>query len=452
MKIVGLKAYGAALLFIASICLLAVTPRAHFGELMGLYSVLFVIYGLFIYRGVTLSLKYIAIIALAVRLPWFFGLPLLSDDFYRFLWDGLLVVQGVNPLGIVPAALDLSVFHDSAFASHLVHMMNSPQYPSVYPPFHQAVFAAGAALTGNADGDIGIRLLAGVNGMRACILLTEALMFWYFLKRREVNKPVVAAYLLNPLVVAEGIGNVHLEAMFTPMLAIALYAFVRGKLASSGMFWAAAVATKLTPLVLAPAFLFRLSPKGLLKFGAIAALVLLTAIIWFEPWNFKITNGSGLTLYFRHFEFNASLYYVISRFSEFIIGYNPIGMLGPALGILTFLLIVFISYKKRAANLYEVGLIVYLIYFLFATTVHPWYIIPVVFLALASGRKLLLAWSFAVWLSYFHYLHPEGPPYILIFGEYMVLFAAIVFEHRIMPWLTNRYENDEETVFGNSLK
>jgi hypothetical protein len=81
--------------------------------------------------------------------------------------------------------------------------------------------------------------------------------------------------------------------------------------------------------------------------------------------------------------------------------------------------------------------------------VHPWYLIPIVFLALASGRSLILIWSFTAWLSYAHYLQPIGAPYILIAIEYLLLVAAILVENNIKPWFRNDHLAKTEPVLTN---
>jgi hypothetical protein len=43
--------------------------------------------------------------ALLFRLLLLFAVPALSDDFYRFLWDGRLSLEGINPFLYTPRQL-----------------------------------------------------------------------------------------------------------------------------------------------------------------------------------------------------------------------------------------------------------------------------------------------------------------------------------------------------------
>jgi len=191
------------------------TSRSDFGAHLSLLVALFLIYAAGFKGCKVLNTWVLLRWIVLLRLPFFLELPQLSDDFYRFLWDGLLLTKGINPFGAVPAEMDLGIFADQAFAEKLLSGMNSAEYGSVYPPLHQAVFWIGAQLSGGS-------LLAGVNAMRAVILLAEAGMAVYFLRFSQWKNAgfVTAAYLLNPLVVVEGTGNVHMEALMLPFLAV----------------------------------------------------------------------------------------------------------------------------------------------------------------------------------------------------------------------------------------
>lgn len=116
-------------------------------------------------------------------------------------------------------------------------------------------------------------------------------------------------------------------------------------------------------------------------------------------------------------------------------GYNPIDVLAPVLAFAAFGLIVAISWFGRKANIFELALVVFLIYLLFSTTVHPWYIIPVVYLALRARREYILIWSFTAILSYTHYVGELGPKWIYLSIEYGLLAVAIFMESMRKKWL-----------------
>jgi hypothetical protein len=278
-------------------------------------------------------------------------------------------------------------------------------------------------------------MLAGVNAMRLAILGFELAILWFALRNGPQMSALAAAYLLNPLVVAEGLGNLHLEAAMVPLLGIAVLCLRKGAIHWSGLAWLGSALVKLTPLILAPSFWWRLEWKGRRAFFLMPIGALVATALWMLPAWRGMSAGDGLGVYFKTFEFNASVYYILSRGFEWGWGYNPIGFLGPGLAIISIALVLFISYRGRKADTWEVFLLIYLTYYLLATTVHPWYVIPVVFFAIAAKRPLLLVWSFTAWLSYSHYLEPDGPKWVWIVAEYLLLAAAIIAETRKKPWL-----------------
>lgn len=373
------------------------------------------------------------VLFIAIRIPFFFDLPHLSDDFYRFMWDGMLLNEGLNPIGRIPVDQHLVDFKDPAFAEMLLSNMNSPNYASVYPTFHQAFFGFAYFFSGS-------KLLTGVNCMRAFIVIAELLFFLILLLRgRDNEQNYIYLFLLNPLVVVEGVGNLHFEVVMMPFIAIALIDFSPVRYLRSSVPLAGAILVKLTPAILGPLFLFRTKPKFRFYFLWSLAFMLFIFLGMLEPWTLFTSFNDGIGLYFGSFEFNASVYYLFTNLVSSFIGYNAIAILAPILAIVSLCLITFVSWYGRNSNIFEVALVVFLIYLLLSTTVHPWYIIPVVYLAIRSHRELILIWSFTAIFSYTHYIGDVGPKWIFISLEYGLLLLAIIVEGRKRRWLQSAF-------------
>jgi len=420
-------------IYIFGFVVMAGIERSNFSFLLTVFSLLFLIY----FAAVKFKLRYGLISAIILffgtRLPFFFELPQLSDDFYRFMWDGMLLNEGLNPVGRVPFDQQLYNFKDSLFAEMLLNKMNSPQYSSVYPTFHQAFFGISYFFSGS-------NLLTGVNFMRSFIVVFELLLFLLLiLRNKDKEQTFLYAYLLNPLVVIEGVGNVHFEAIMLPCFALALIYFAPNRYLRAAVPWASGVLVKLTLAITGPVIFFKLNPKMRIRFLISSAFFLLVFLSLLEPWSLISNFSNGLGLYFGSFEFNASIYYLLRQFGILLVGYNPIQFLAPALAVLSFFLIVWVSWLGRKANIFETALVVFLIYLLLSTTVHPWYIIPTVYLAIRSDREYVLIWSFTAILSYSHYVGGLGPKWIFISVEYGLLAFALFMESRRKKWLIPAY-------------
>ena len=403
--------------------------RSNFSFLLTVYSALFAIYFVAVKYKLRYGLFTAILLFAGTRIPFFFDLPQLSDDFYRFIWDGMLLNEGLNPIGRVPSVQHIYDFKDIAFAELLLNNMNSPEYSSVYPTFHQLFFGLAFFFSGS-------DLLANVNVMRAFIVIFEFTFFLLLLVRgHNKEQNYVYGYLLNPLVIVEGVGNIHFEAIMLPWIAIALIDFSPTRYLRASVPWVGGILVKLTPLVLGPMLLFKMDPKFRFHFLLSSLFILFVFLGLLQPWALFTDFENGLGLYFGSFEFNASIYYFLREVLTPYVGFNPIAFLAPILACIAFGLIVTLSWYRRKSNIFELALVVFLIYLLFSSTVHPWYIIPVVFLAIRSRRDYILIWSFTAILSYTHYLGEPGPKWIYLSFEYGLLGLAIFMESRRKKWL-----------------
>ena len=52
-----------------------------------------------------LSLNEILFFGISFRLVLFFAYPWLSEDFYRFIWDGFVIGENINPYEYTPSEL-----------------------------------------------------------------------------------------------------------------------------------------------------------------------------------------------------------------------------------------------------------------------------------------------------------------------------------------------------------
>lgn len=413
------------------------TPRAQFGQLAGLFALALLAYGWLLHSR--LPWRWGLGAALLFRLLWLPAQPAFSDDIYRFRWDGLLVANGVNPFQFRPdeiiadgarAALPTEQTRTRALPQlqQLYRQLNSPHYYSVYPPVCQFLFGAAARLFPTSEAGFAICL-------RVVILAAEAGSAWLLLALLPaLGAPPERAlrYLLHPLVVVELTGNLHVEALMVFLLLLALWLLSRGRWRRSALALGLGVATKLLPLLALPLLVRRL---GWRRFSGYAATTAGTVAALFIPFLSLGLFGNisrSLNLYFRSFEFNASIYYLLRPIGYWLTTYNQIAVIGPILalvGSLTGLVLATRERRPNLAGLPQTLLLLLTAYYALATTVHPWYLTFLVVLSALSRFRFPLVWGGLAVLSYAAYRTSANAENLWLVGvEYMVTFGVLAAE------------------------
>ncbi|MGB3753446.1 MAG: glycosyltransferase 87 family protein, partial [Parerythrobacter sp.] len=162
-------------------------------------------------RSTTPSIRSVLVGAVLFRLVALPMLPSLSDDGYRYLWDGKVVVEaGVSPYALRPSDPQLRALQGSVEYGR----MNSQGYYSVYPPVPQAGFALAAALGTLGDWRVGWW------AWKLLMVLAEGVAI--LLLVRSSGPRLAALYAWSPLAVVEVAGQGHTEALVLLGLALAL--------------------------------------------------------------------------------------------------------------------------------------------------------------------------------------------------------------------------------------
>lgn len=371
----------------------------------------------------------------ALRLVFLYDIPNLSQDFYRFIWDGHLLSNGFNPYLYLPddlIATGVEFIPNADFLQASMGELSSGHYTN-YPPFNQLFFATAAYLGGGS-------ILKTVLWMRVFIILADVAIFFYGLKLlRLLGKPdyLILLYFLNPFVIIELTGNLHWEGMMACLMLIGVYYFISYQRTKSAIFLGLGILLKLMPVMILPLLLKGLKwKKAILYFGILGGVVLLG----FAPFLSQelITKyGSSIGLWFGTFEFNASFYYLIRAVGYEWVGYNIIGTVGiilPVITLVAILLLAALRQNQFPEFLLSSILFSFTIYLLLSTTVHPWYLtIPLLFSVFTKYRYMVV-WSGLVFVSYSAYSNPEFHENVWwISLEYIIVFGIILYELWFKP-------------------
>ena len=191
--------------------------------------------------------------------------PRLSDDLYRYAWDGRVQAAGIDPYRYGPLAPQLTglrdpwLFPNSAgcTAAHpLPHCtrLNYPQAHTIYPPVAEAYFTAVHLLPGPPR-EHKLQLYASLLSCALVGLLMKALA------ARGRDPRQAAFYALSPLAGIDAGSDAHVDVLGAVLALGALLVLLppgrdrptRRRVWTAGALLGAAVAVKLYPVLLLPA-------------------------------------------------------------------------------------------------------------------------------------------------------------------------------------------------------
>lgn len=413
--------------------------RSDFGLLLLAYGVWFALFLYVTWRwgDKPEHRRFLLGAGIVLRVAMVFGLPLLSDDIYRFLWDGRLWAAGIHPFLYTPREfLELGLTAPGIDAG-LFARLNSPDYHTVYPPLAQSVFYL-SALAGNSS------LWPGILVIKLFLLACE-LGTIYLLHRRFPTGCGALIYVLNPLPILEICGNAHFEGAVVFFVLLGLFALDRGRAVFAASSWALAVAAKLVPLLFVPLVVRYLGWKKGLVFMAVFGVACLALFI--PLFNVQVLQNmaSSLDLYFQKFAFNASLFYVFWEIGLFFGQCTMDKTLGPMMAIFAAggILVLAWRLQKNDIRLNTIMLFAAVWHLLWSSTVHPWYLsLPLVLVRSKSTvdsrqstvfglrtSHFALFWSGTVILSYSHYAGGGFQEhYGLIALEYLIPLALVIIQ------------------------
>ncbi len=419
-----------SVVFIAASALLYIligyfTDRADFFQLFPEFATLFGIY-LLLYHS-TCKLRWLLMAAVAFRLTLFFMVPNLSDDFYRFIWDGHLVAKGINPFSYLPT----EIIHQNpvipGIGENLFSHLNSPEYYTIYPPVCQFIFYLAVSAGKNS---IFISILV----MRMFAIGAEMGTLWIMgklLKKYGLDQRNILLYALNPLVIIELTGNLHYESLMIFFVLCSIWMLDKNRLAAAGLFFALAVAAKLIPLIFLPMFLLRIGWKKSLIFYAWTFCFMGILFLPLLSSGFFRGLSAGISLYFQKFEFNASVFYVVRAIGFWVKGWDIIQTAGKWLALTTLVLTLLIAFFQnlKTNNLIAILIWPLVIYYMLASIVHPWYSVPLIAFGLFSKYRFPVLWSGLIFLSYEGYT-PTGfnENFLLVFIEYFLVSGYMIYE------------------------
>ncbi|QXP62994.1 mannosyltransferase [Polaribacter sp. HaHaR_3_91] len=429
--------------------------RTEFYKLLFLWFSLFTCF-FFLIKSKSINISTLIGLVILFRLIFLFAIPNLSQDFYRFIWDGRMILEGLNPYLSLPKTYIQQGLHPIAETSNLyagMGEMNGSHYTN-YPPINQLCFLIAALFASKS-------IFGSIVVLRLIIILADIGILYFGKKLLErLNLPVknIFLYALNPFIVIEMTGNLHFEPVMLFFLIWSFYKLHQQKWIWAAVLLACSVSVKLIPLLFLPLFFqwfvnskmnatsikksysdkklkWITTFSGIKKLIGFYAITLSTIIILFLPFyssEFVNNYANSVGLWFRNFEFNASFYYIFREIGYLFRGYNEIAIIGKITPILTILFLVIITFFRKNNAL--VPLITAMLfglcfYYFTATTVHPWYLATPLILSIFTKYRFPIIWTIVIIFSYQAYANNPWEENLWFVGiEYVILYGFLIFE------------------------
>jgi alpha-1,6-mannosyltransferase len=403
--------------------------RTDYTKLIMLYVALFFMF----YKLIQLTkhnIKFLTWMAFGFRAVFILAIPNLSQDFYRFIWDGRMILEGINPYLFTVESFISNGEHPVAQAQELYTGMgelNASHYTN-YPPINQLCFVIAGLFAGKS-------ILGSAIIMRLLIIAADFGTL-YFGKKLLVKLKLPAYnifwYILNPFIIIELTGNLHFEGVMIFFLIWSLYLLHSGKWKWAAVVFALSVSVKLIPLMFLPLLFQKLGWKRSISFYSIVGVITILLFLPFYSLEFINNYAQTVALWFQNFEFNASLYYIAREIGYLFRGYNEIVIIGkiiPVIVILFILIFTFFRKNKTTIELITAMLFVLSFYLFTSTTVHPWYVATLLILSVFTNYKFPLVWSFVIIISYLAYANADNTENLWIIGfEYLVVYGVFIWE------------------------
>lgn len=390
-----------------------------------------------------ISAKRIIAFGILYRAVYLLGIPELSEDVYRYLWDGNLVLNGISPFAMTPTQV-LELYPNLVDQGNY-QLLNSKDYYSVYPPFQQLIYATVMFCSGGF-------FSVGIVVLRIFQLLTELgsmLLILKLLRHYKMPESGLILYAFCPLIIIEFIGNMHSEVIMVFPLLLSIWLLETKKTVFAAIAFGAAVLTKLLPLMLLPAMLFKMGWRRFFLFGSVVVFTTILAFIPFADAQLISNISDSLGKYFSNFEFNASIYYIVRWVGIMRDGYNPIWVVGPKLPLIAGLLILVISWVKRRdpQSLLGTFMLIWMTYYLFSTTVNPWYVAVLIPLSVFTRSRVGIVWAVTVSLSYLSYsANGVTESTWILMAEYLPVYLMIGYELGAFRWVERKWAMQKAEV------
>ncbi|MSR64223.1 MAG: hypothetical protein EXS18_00390 [Verrucomicrobiae bacterium] len=305
------------------------------------------------------TVRAILFFAMIFRLIFLATPPELSDDVFRYVWEGRVQNHGFNPYELAPSSEELKPYRDAIYRE-----INHPEIPAIYPPFAQYVFRVLAWI----PHPVGWAkfLFGGIDLLNVWLLIR-------ILQEKKMPHQLALIYAWNPLPALEFAGSGHFLSLAICLFLAAYYALQRDRQILSAIAGGLALGTQ---FLILPALLHIYNA---MKKQWFPVLVLAFAALYVPFLSAGVHLFDGLSHYGAMWKFNDSLFGLLVKLFD--------NMQGTLLDSGAYLMY---KYPKYIAGIILAGMGLRFIFqnkdwlragylmtgafLLLSPTVHPWYV------------------------------------------------------------------------------
>ncbi len=292
------------------------------------------------------------LMGIILRFSFINTMPIGSDDIYRYMWDGKVQSNGINPYKFSPVDSNLVYLHSDILPSKV----NFPELKTIYFPLSQWLFFLGYQLSGESIG--GYKLILMIFELLTIVILHLIL--------RKLNKPLeyLLLYVLCPLPIFQFALDSHLDGYGLLLITISILFYLKRRLTISLIFLGLSLSIKPIGILFIPFFF--LNEKKISDRLKILFLPFVTFFIQFIPYIFSSNPFEALFVYAKHWSFNGGIFTLLNS----IIKHNQITRIVCGIILLISLIPLYLSRYDFLKKIYYSVLLL----LIFSPVVHPWYI------------------------------------------------------------------------------
>ncbi|MCG8604123.1 glycosyltransferase 87 family protein [bacterium] len=381
--------------------------------------------------------------------------PSLSDDIYRYIWDGKVANAGINPYKYTPKADTLRALQDPEHYPKINHK----EISTIYPPVSQLIFT-------------GVyKLNPSIWAFKVAFLMFEMLtigVLLLILRRLRMNPNRALIFVWNPLVIIEFAGSGHADIIGIFFMSAGLWLLVEKRLQWSNVMIVLSFLTKFITILFLPILTYLKKQNRIL---IVLVFIIFTAVFYLPYASAGAGLFSGLLVYTSKWQFNGSIFSVCLAAIEsslpqrWVIDWmivpqgqqaDPATLATRTLDLaltITKVIVglifgwVFLYYLKRLGKdlrregrrwLFRLGMILFALFFVLNPTVQPWYLCWLLpFLVVTPNRALILltglvALSYWILITYSNTGEWQETNWVK-WAEYLPFYLVLAFD-----FVTNR--------------